>query len=150
MGRDRVVRVLEQEGRPTKVFLSYARADVERVSSFYHRLLGRGFLPWMDVKSILAGKKWEPEIRKAIDQADFFVFFLSEHSLYREGPLHKEVKQALERQDGLLDSSIFFIVARLEDCDVISPYDKFQYVDLFKRDGFTMLLKTLYGGQTVD
>ena len=132
------------------MFLSYERSDRAKVSGLFKRLVRRGFLPWMDVKSIVAGRKWEPEIRNAIDQCDYFVFCLSTHSLYKEGMIRKEISQALERQNGLLDDSIFFITARLEDCEIVKPFSEFQYVDLFKRDGFHILLEALSSGRKTD
>jgi ActR/RegA family two-component response regulator len=126
--------------RPIRVFLSYDGRDSAKVSRLFDKLKGQGFLPWMDSKSIVPGRKWEPEIRKAIDQSDYFVFCLSRHSMYKEGVLRKELNQALERQQGLLEGSIFFITARLVDCEVVDPFSKFQHVDLFKRDGFANLL----------
>jgi DNA-binding NtrC family response regulator len=138
-----VKKVLSEKTSAVRVFLSYDRRDRAKVSRLYERLMSRGFLPWMDSKSIVGGKKWEPQIRKAIEQSDYFVFFLSRHSLYKEGVVRKEIKQALERQEGLLDESVFFIPARLEDCEVVEPFSKFQYIDLFKRDGFTKLLQAI-------
>jgi ActR/RegA family two-component response regulator len=138
-----VESVLSEAGKPIRVFLSYVMADRAKVTRQFGKLTRRGFIPWMDVKSILPGKKWEPEIRRAIDQSDYFVFYLSRHSLYKEGMLRKELKQALERQDGLLEDSIFFITARLEDCEIVEPFKKFQSVDLYKRDGFEKLISAL-------
>ena len=138
-----VKRILDEKVRPIRVFISYSKRDVEQVSELYEKLTSRGFLPWMDVKNLLPGTRWEPEIRKAIDQADYFIFCLSNFSLFREGIIRKELRQALERQKGLLDDSIFFIAARLEKCKVVEPFNEFQYVDLFKEDGFTRLLQAL-------
>lgn len=138
-----IQKTINQPAKPVRVFLSYQRSDKAKVLRLYNRLMARGFLPWMDIKSIIAGKKWEPEIRTAIEQCDYFIFCVSHNSRDKEGTIRKEVKQALERQEGLLDSSIFFIPARLEDCELTEPFRRFQYVDLFKSDGFTKLLQAL-------
>jgi DNA-binding response OmpR family regulator len=139
--------VLEVPVGPVRVFLSYTGADRDRVSKVYEELVSRGYLPWMDFKSITPGKKWEVEIRDAIDGSDRFVFCLSSTSSSREGPMRKEVKQALEKQSGLRDDSIFIITARLEDCPVVKPLDAFQYADLFRPDGMSRLLAALSSGK---
>lgn len=140
---ERVQRILSENARPIRVFLSYEKTDRTRVLRLYERLMRSGFLPWMDVKSIVGGKKWEPELQAAIEECDFFVFCLSRHSLHKEGWMRREVEQALERQKGFRDDSVFFIPARLEHCEDVEPFRKFFYVDLFKKDGFEKLLRAL-------
>lgn len=138
-----VRRVLTEETKPIRIFLSYDKADSAKVSHLFGKLMSHGFLPWMDVKSIASGQEWALEVRKAIDQSDYFIFCLSRHSVYKEGIMRKELKQAWERQQSLLEGSIFFITVRLEDCEVVEPFNAFQYVDLFKRNGFRNLLQVL-------
>jgi DNA-binding NtrC family response regulator len=135
--------LLADHARPKRVFLSYDRADREAVYELYDELMLRGFLPWMDEKSILPGKKWEREIRRAIDRCDYFVFCLSATAQRKEGVLRKEVRQALQRQEGLLDDTIFFITARLANVVVEEPFNGFQYVDLYRPDGLAKLLTAL-------
>jgi ActR/RegA family two-component response regulator len=136
-------QVADGKRERVKVFLSYAAADRDRVSEVYDELLSRRYQPWMDVKSIRPGMKWEAEIRKAIEAADFFLFFLSENSALKEGVILKELRQALERQSGLREDSVFIIAARLEQCTVWAPLDEFQYVDLFRPAGMSRLVEAL-------
>lgn len=140
---DMVMQLLEERGRPLSVFFSYARPDLKRVSYYYRRLLGEGFLPWMDTKNISGGVKWKPEIEKAIATSDRFIFFASRHSVKREGDMWKEVQLALERQKGLRDSSVFIIPALLDDCKLEEPLSKHQWVELFKRNGVLQLIRAL-------
>jgi ActR/RegA family two-component response regulator len=142
-----VANLLAKRGNPLRIFLSYSRADLTKVSSWYRRLVEAGFLPWMDTKNIAGGVKWEPEIDKAIASCDRFVFFASQSSVTREGDLLREVRKALKRQEGLRDGSIFFIPARLEDCDLEGSLGAFQAVDLFKKDGAPRLIEALTAGQ---
>ncbi len=140
---DKVIRALDDRGHPIKVFLSYEKTDRSAVGRLFEKLMVRGFLPWMDRKSIGAGKLWEPEIQHAIEEADYFIFFLSSNSIFREGTMRKEVNQALEKQRGLRPETTFFIPVRLEECEVVEPFKKFQYVDLFRKDGFDKLLRAI-------
>ncbi|HVT19224.1 MAG TPA: response regulator [Thermoanaerobaculia bacterium] len=147
---EKVKRILSERATPARVFLSYAKEDSEAVSRLYKKLMGQGLLPWMASRSIVSGKKWEPEIRKAIDHCDFFVFCFSPHSANKEGMIRKEVNRALDRQKGMRDDSIFFITARLADCEVEEPFNQFQFADLFKAGGFTSLLRALSSDRRVD
>jgi ActR/RegA family two-component response regulator len=126
-------RALGNRSRPIQVFLCYERTDRAKVSRLYERLVSRGFLPWMDLKSIAGGKRWEPEISAAIDRADYFVFCASTHSLYKEGAMRKEIHMALDRQKGMPDDRVFFIPARLDECALERPLDMFNFVDLSER-----------------
>jgi len=130
-------------GRAIRVFLSYERLDRVAVTRVFRKLRARGFAPWMDCHSITGGKQWEPAIRKAIDDADYFVFFLSTKSGRKEGVVRKEVNQALEKQRGLLDDTTFFIPVRIEECEVSEPFSRFHYIDLFQRDGFERLIRAI-------
>lgn len=138
-----VEKLLSESGHQTRVFFSYSRQDMLKVSKWYQRLVERGFLPWMDLRNIPGGVKWKPEIERAIVSCDRFLFFASRNSVDREGEMRKEVRLALDRQKGLKDSSIFIIPVRLEDCQLPSPLDEFECVDLFKRDGAIRLLDSL-------
>lgn len=138
-----VAKLLGERGTPLRIFLSYARPDHRSVSYWYRWLLQKGFLPWMDTESIVPGVEYEPEIEKAVRQCDRFVFFVSRHSLEREGTLRKEVNLALGRVQEMLPGSPFFIPARLEDCEREESIQKFQSVDLFRKDGAARLLQGL-------
>jgi CheY-like chemotaxis protein len=123
-----------------RVFLSYAREDRERVLEIHAELVSQGYLPWMDVKSIIPGKEWEPEIDAAIEDAHFFVYCLTRHSLIQEGAIVRELRRALKKQEGL--RSRFIITARLDEVgDAL--LSKFHWADLFLPDGMSQLLAAL-------
>ena len=80
----------------TRIFLSYAREDQATVERLYSQLLEAGFKPWMDTKDILAGKRWQESIEKAIRQSDFFLACLTKNSVNKRGLVQKEIKIALD------------------------------------------------------
>lgn len=119
----------------TKIFLSYASEDREKVDVIYNRLQGQGYVPWQDSKDIVPGQTWERAIKIAIKHSDFFVACLSTHSVNKRGMVQKELKQALEIWRGMLVDDIYLIPIRLDDCDVPDDLkDNFHYVDVFKLD----------------
>lgn len=126
-----------------RIFLSYARADEERVTQVYQKLLAEGFTPWMDTQDILLGEKWEHSINQAIRRADFFLVFLSNGSTNKRGFLRKEINAALEIWKEKLQGDIYLIPLRLDDCPVPEDLSNFQYGDLFRADGWPLLLRAI-------
>ena len=128
------------------IFLSYAGEDVGKVAQLYERLAAEGFAPWMDKKDILPGEQWERSISDAIRRADFFLVCLSSHSVNKRGFLQREVKDALNIWEEKLESDIYLIPVRLEDCETPRALGKFHWVDLFTDDGWPLLLKAIREG----
>jgi hypothetical protein len=96
---------LAQVAGPPKIFLSYKRQDLNRVEPLYESLKAVGFLPWMEVRDILPGRQWVPEIEAAIKSADFLVPLMSHNMVNPRVPsatgftVSKEVAIALDRVD---------------------------------------------------
>ena len=132
--------------RRFQVFLSYAREDYARVESLYYQLLNSGFKPWMDKKNILPGERWEDSIWRAIRHSDFFLACLSSKSTNKRGFLQREIKRALTYWDEKLDSDIYLIPIRLEECDVPENLRELEWLDLFEPTGWPLLLQALNEG----
>lgn len=124
------------------IFLSYARDDQDSVKPIYKRLRNEGYVPWMDQFDILPGENWERSIRIAIQKADFFLIFLSKHSVNRRGVIQKEIRLALDTWKAMLTSDIYLIPVRLDDCPMPEEVADFQRVDIFDGDeaGWSKLL----------
>lgn len=129
----------------SRVFLSYAREDLGKVKSIYRRLEELGFLPWMDVEDLVPGQRWEPAIRQALRESDFFLVFLSRNSVNKTGYIQREIKIALEMAEEKLESDIYLIPTLLEDCDVPAPLATFQWADISQPNGMEMLIKSIRG-----
>jgi len=129
----------------TQIFLSYAREDEGKVESLYQRFSDTGVKPWMDKKDILPGEIWRSSVQKAIRRSDFFLACLSVNSLKR-GFLQREIKEALDIRQEMLDSDIYLIPVRLEDCEVPEGLCDFQWVNLFEEDGWTRLMEAIQMG----
>jgi len=128
------------------IFLSYARKDKDRVVDLYQRLFNEGHKPWMDVRDILPGENFRLAIESAIHRADFFIAVLSSNSVDRRGFIQRELKQALDIWKENLESDIYLIPLRLEECESPPGLRDFQRVDLFDNDGWTRLLEALKEG----
>ena len=129
-----------------QIFLSYAREDRQKVESLYQQLSDAGFRPWMDTKDILAGEKWQRSIQHALQQSQFFLACLSLTSVIKRSYLRREFREALEKRQEMLDSDIYLIPVRLEECEIPEELREHQGVDLFAEDGWTRLVEALQVG----
>ncbi len=129
-----------------QIFLCYAREDRGKVESLYQRLSDAGFKPWMDIKNILPGERWELAVKKAVRRSDFFLACLSAHSVDKRGWIQREIKEALDIWQEKLEDDIYLIPVRLEDCEVLESLCVFQWVNLFEEDGWTRLVKAIQVG----
>lgn len=136
--------------RKLRVFLSYAREDVETVREIYNRLNSEEWIePWQDTFAILPGENWTFEIRKAIDSSDVIIVVLSENSVIKEGFIHTEMHYAWNRSLQKPPGTIFLIPVRLEDCEIpLGFYDleARHWVDYFgvgREDAYSRLIKSL-------
>ncbi|MGE5688931.1 MAG: TIR domain-containing protein [Pseudomonadota bacterium] len=66
------------------VFVSYAREDTRFVRGLHEFLTASGKDVWVDWEDIAPGSRWEQDIDDSIDDADSFVFVVSEDSLASE------------------------------------------------------------------
>jgi hypothetical protein len=129
-----------------QIFLCHARKDSAAVENLYRRLSDAGFKPWMDTQDILPGEQWESSIRRAIRNSNFFLACLSKNSVNRRGWIQRELRSALDLWQEKLDSDIYLIPVRLEDCDAPEGLRDFQWVDLFEPDGWTRLVEAIRVG----
>jgi hypothetical protein len=100
------------------IFVSYTKADRERVSPYYSALKSSSYQVWMDIYDIKGGQNWDFEIVKAIDVATIIVAFVSKNSVDRRGYIQKELRTALEKYREKLVDDIFLIPVMLDDIDI--------------------------------
>jgi TIR domain len=130
-----------------KIFISYAHEDIKAALQLYAELSAiSGVSPWLDKESLPVGMRWEPAIRKAIRESDFFLALLSKHSMPRRRYAIAEMKMALKILEEFREDQVFLIPIRLEDCPL--PFEEFwgiNYVDFFPSwdEGFQRLLKAI-------
>ena len=129
-----------------QIFLCYAREDEEKVGNLYQKLSDAGFKPWMAKKDLVGGEIWQLSIQQAIRRSDFVVVCLSAISVNKRSFVQREIKDALDIWREKLESDIYLIPVRLEDCEVPESLRDFQWVNLFEGDGWTRLVKAIQVG----
>jgi hypothetical protein len=132
-----------RESNTPEVFLCHSSGDKERVRQLYHQLQSDGVRCWFDEEDLLAGQKWQYEIRRAIKRSKFVLACLSRASISKTGYVQKELKYALDVADEQPEGGVYLIPVRLEECEVPDRLSEFQWVDLFKDRGYEKLLRSL-------
>jgi hypothetical protein len=120
-----------------QLFLSYARADGRKAKRLLNELRRKVSIDvWFDRENISPGERWDPVIRKAIRESDYFLAVLSRDSVSKRGFRHTELREALEVAKEFPDDWIFLIPTRLDDCKMpVAAAEQFSYLDLFPKWG---------------
>lgn len=72
-----------------RVFLSYSRADRQRVLGLLTLLEGLNHRVFMDQRSIPAGKRWKEELEKELNAAEVLLVFWTRHAARSEWVRHE-------------------------------------------------------------
>ncbi|MEN6318928.1 MAG: toll/interleukin-1 receptor domain-containing protein [Syntrophaceae bacterium] len=121
------------------IFLSYAREDFERVKIYFDVLdKEKRFSPWMDKGSIPSGKKWEEEIKKAIDRSQVILFFISKNTTKSDKYFHKEMYQALAKKES--NGILLIIPAFLESASIPAQLKDYHGVELYDNNGINKII----------
>lgn len=125
------------------VFISHAKEDSKSAETLFDFLTSCGLDPWLDKKKLLPGQKWEVEIMSALKKADFVILLLSKISVTKRGFVQKEFKLALEYCKTKLDSDIYVIPFKIDDCEIPEEVREFQWVELSNPDPYEQILKAI-------
>lgn len=128
------------------VFISYAREDIGAAKRIHGDLRSAGVRPWLDTEDLRPGENWRLAVPEAIHRSTFFLALLSRNSIAKRGFVQKEQRLALEVVDNLPPRRIFYIPARLEQCEPDdSRVRELNWVDLYPsyEDGMKRLLLAL-------
>lgn len=126
-----------------KVLLCHASEDKPVIRSLYSRLHADGFQPWLDEENLLPGQNWQREITKAVKQSDVVLVCLSSNSISKTGYVQKEIKEVLDVADLKAEDEVFVIPVKLEECSVPDRLEKWQWVNLFDKNGYGQLVTAL-------
>jgi hypothetical protein len=155
-GRPFAMRITH-EGRPAYVkpttpklpsttpvtFICYSWGDKPQVSQLVERLKSDGVPIWFDEDYLQPGHDWKYEIQRAIRGSRFLIACLSQESTAKRGFVNAELKQALDVADEQPEGSTFIIPVRLDECTVPMRLQQWQWVDLFREEGYERLCKVL-------
>lgn len=124
-----------------KVFISYAREDLNIAKQIHTFLKQNNLTPWLDKLDLLPGQDWELEIQKAIEASDYILICLSRHSVTKRGYIQKEFRKALSVLETIPEGDIYIVPIRLEECEVPSAFLAKQWLDWYELNSQEKLLK---------
>lgn len=125
------------------IFFSYVHADRGRVQRIYEDLKLAGHRPWIDVSNLLPGQFWHKEIRKAVQDADIMLVFLSHNTKVKGNFFFEELKFMYERVRRDQAKRARIIPVRLDPVDPLGDLSKYQWVDLFREGGLEQLIAAI-------
>jgi len=94
-------------------------------------------------ETLAPGQDWQLEIKKAFRNSDVVVACLSKGSVTKTGFVQIEIKTALDVAEEKSEETVFIIPLRLEACSVPDRLLRWQWVDLFRNQGYAKLMATL-------
>jgi hypothetical protein len=135
--------------RKLTVFLCYASQDRNIVQGLYDRLAKEPWIePWMDIRKLIPGQKWEYEIENIVRKSDLVIVCISKNSVSKEGFVQKEIHLILELSERKPDGTIYIIPVRLEECDPPHRLRGWQFVNYYpsrmrRKRAYELLRKSL-------
>lgn len=126
-----------------KVFISYATEDYKYANNLHQFLLQNGYKPWMDKQDILPGQNWDFQIQQALRKADFIILLLSAHSVGKRGYVQREFNQAIIYCEEKLDSDIYIIPIKIDECEIPPKLRKFQWVEYTSENAMLQILNAI-------
>ena len=95
------------------IFISYSRKDIDLAQQIVAALADNDLDTWVDWNSIPKGEDWLQEIYRGIEEADAFLFLVSEDSVVSE-PCNAEIAHAVKNGKRILP----VFIADVENKDV--------------------------------
>jgi hypothetical protein len=129
--------------RKPKIFICYASEDFSIAAEMYEHLKQSGYDPWLDKRSLVAGQRWDYEIKKAVKEAEFFLVLFSQKSVGKRGYVQREFKLAIQSLEEIPEGEIYLIPIKIDDCLVPSQFAEFQWVDLQGVDSYDGVRKAI-------
>lgn len=126
-----------------KVFISYAREDYQYAKDIYEFLEANNFKPWMDKKKLIVGQRWENQIMSELKTADFIIILLSKTSVAKRGFVQREFKYALKYAEEKLNSDIFILPIKLDDCEVPEELAIFNWAEYNEYETYIEIVDAL-------
>lgn len=115
--------------RQPRVFVCYAKEDVDTVRVFRESLEAAGIDVWFDETHLLPGQDWQAEIKNAISGSDAVIVCLSKHSVSKRGFVQTEIKTAIKEADRMPEGTIYLIPVLLEECEVPTRFASVQWAE---------------------
>jgi hypothetical protein len=121
-----VVINLSRGERYEKMFISYCHEDIEAVKDFALQISLGDFDLWIDEKNVNVGNNYTTQILSAIHDTDFYVIFISKHSVnstWVKAELDFALRERIER------SRLIIIPVKLDDAEMPITLTNITFLD---------------------
>lgn len=135
-------RRLAAERTNRRVFLIYAREDLESARSISAELKRHGFRPWLDIDELTPGQVWAKAVLRTLEGSSAAVVLISQH-LSKKGFVQKELEFALNTMHDTHEDISPIVPVRLDESPVPDRLAHVQWVNLFEPDGMDKLVAGL-------
>ena len=112
----------------TRVFISYAHADLDFATRLATALAAEGIEPWIDREGIHGGARWSTSVQKGLDTCDALVLVLSPESM-ESGNVEDEWQYAIDEAKPVVPvllrpTKVHFQLRRIQHIDFQSqPFE---------------------------
>jgi hypothetical protein len=137
-----VSRKLKLERERRRVFLVYAREDIDAARKLAGELREKGFNPWLDVDEITPGQVWQKTVIRALEESAVALVLISKN-LSKKGFVQAELDAAIKTLQERRKEISPVIPVRLDDSNVPEKLAHVQWVNLFENGGMNKLLAGL-------
>lgn len=139
MAQDSPVLIQSADQGLGRVFISYARRDLQFAENLVAALVGRGFEAFLDTKQILPGEAWRERLSDLISKCDTLVFLITPDSVEPTSVCDWELNEAERLGKRLLP----VVVRRVPDQAVPSRLRRLNWLFMMDADGFASGLDNL-------
>ena len=127
----------------TMAFISYAKENRQTVGDVATRLRQRDIFVWDDDSLLLPGDDWESKIEHAIENADYFLLFLSADTIERDGYKNRELRLALKKQSMKASGKRFIIPILIDRCEPPADLRELHWLRMWENDWESRLLRAI-------
>ncbi len=114
-----------------KVFISYAREDIDTAEKLYNDLKVAGMTPWLDGYELLPSQNYKQAVNRAIRDSDYFIALFSDNYVNKRGMFQRELNLAFDILEEFPRGATFIIPVRLDDCNLPNEISgKMNIIDL--------------------
>ncbi len=124
-------------------FVSYAKEDQSQVIGITRSLNDYGVVTWFDKRMLLPGDDWKAKIESAIEDADYFLLFLSSRTMDRVGYKNREMRVALAQQMERPMGKRFIVPILLDECDPPRELREFHWLRVYEGQWLESLVRAV-------
>lgn len=143
-------RRLQHARSKQRLFLLYAREDLDSVRMVAEDLKEKGFNPWLDVDELVPGVVWREAVMNALEESTAALVFVSKNLVGKQGFVAEELKAAMRVLHEPKGRTSPIIPLRLDDAEVPEELAHIQWLDLGESGALDRLeagLKRIAGEQ---